>query len=52
MELIILLRRGGTVAEWIAYYLLDLYVTGSNPGGESFSTLTALNYSLTITQAI
>jgi len=31
--------------------LLDLYVTGSNPGGESFLTLIALNFSLTITQA-
>jgi len=39
------------VAEWIAYYLLDLYVTGSNPGGESFPTLISLNYSLTVTQA-
>jgi len=39
------------VAEWIAYYLLDLYVTGSNPGGESFPTLIVLNYSLIITQA-
>jgi len=39
------------VAEWIAYYLLDLYVTGSSPGGESFPTLIALNYSLTITEA-
>jgi len=51
MELIALFRRGGCVAEWIAYYLLDLYVTGSNPGAESFSTLIALNYSLTFTQA-
>jgi len=28
-----------------------LYVTVSNPGGESFPALIALNYSLTITQA-
>jgi len=48
MALIALLRRGGW---WIEYYLLYLYVTGSNPGGESFPTLIALNYSLTITQA-
>jgi len=51
MELIALLRRGGRVAEWIAYHLLDLQVVGSNPGGDIFPVLIALNYSLTITQA-
>jgi len=37
------------VAKWIAYHLLDLYIAGSNPGGKTFPTLIALNYSLTIT---
>jgi len=48
MELTALLRRGGRVAEWIAYHFMDLSVAGSNPGGEIFPTLITLNYSLTI----
>jgi len=51
MERIALLRRGGSVAQWIAYHLLDLLVAGSNTGDETFLTLIALNYSLIITQA-
>jgi len=39
------------VAEWTAYHLLDLSVAGSNPRGETFPTVIALNYSLTISQA-
>jgi len=35
MERIALLRRGGWVTEWIAYLLLDLFVSGSNTGGET-----------------
>jgi len=38
MERIALLRRGGLVAKWIAYHLLDLLVAGSNTGGETFPT--------------
>jgi len=26
------------VAEWIAYHLLDLYIAGSNSGGDTFPT--------------
>jgi len=46
MELITL-RRGARVAEWI-YYLPYMHIAGSNPGGDNFPTLIALNYSLTI----
>jgi len=46
-----LLRRGGWVAEWISYHLLDLLVAGSNTGGEICPTLIALNYSFINTEA-
>jgi len=36
-------RMCDAVAEWLAYRLLDLYVAGSNPGGDTFRRVITLS---------